>query len=286
MSINDSSLKDTFNQIADRYDKCNALLSLGLHKRWYKKLIDEVMEDIPIAGQDLTFGREIFSSGEARRLKTALESYRNRAQSQSEKDRDQTKILTRDGYNISTLLDLCCGTATASMQYLKRREKPCQAFLVDFSEKMLHIAHHRAKSIEKHRLHFIQADVQDLPLPSHSIDAAILAFGIRNLKEMDVALKEVHRVLMPGARFGILELTMPKWSPLRFLYRLYLRCVVSKLGGWISRNKKAYRYLADSIEAFMTPEELEEMLHAFDFQVIKKKRLFFGVVTLIIAKAN
>ena len=185
-----------------------------------------------------------------------------------------------------TLLDLCCGTGQASLPYLSHRKQSCEAFLIDFSEKMLQLAHAKASKnhLDHHRLHFIQADVEELPLPSQSIDMALMAYGARNLRNVDLVLQETYRVLKPGGRLGILELTRPKWFLIRHLYRLYLHFVVPLIGKWITKNESAYRYLSDSVDKFMSPDTLIEHLNQHGFISVRKRRLFFGVLCLIIAE--
>lgn len=182
----------------------------------------------------------------------------------------------------ATLLDLCAGTGEIGYTWLKKEKTPRTVYFVDFCQEMLDVAEKRKKPSE-HILHYIQGDAQAIPLPSHSVDAVVVAYGIRNVKNPPLCFEEVHRVLKPGGQFGILELTEPKNALLRSLHRFYLTKALPVLGGWITSNKAAYKYLSTSIQTFVKPKELASQLEKAGFQTPTLHPLTGGIAHIITA---
>ena len=226
-----STIQDMFDSIAERYDRANAFLSFNLHKRWNKKLIDEVG-------------------------------------------------LLKKSHNF---LDLCCGTGDIALGYLSGTTATNNAFLVDFSENMLSCAKKKLSNrFARCAIHYVQADVQKLPLPSNSIDRATMAYGIRNVKNPTVCLNEIYRTLKSGGQLGILELTQPKQLILRYGHQFYLKAILPLLGRMITSNQAAYQYLQNSIRTFISPIELEKMLLHAGFKQTKTIPLAGGIATILI----
>lgn len=183
-----------------------------------------------------------------------------------------------------TLLDLCCGTGDIAFDYLTTCSATCHAYLVDFCSGMLDCAKEKSKqlSLERHSLDYIEADVQRLPLASETVDCATMAYGIRNVQDPHQCIQEVYRVLKPGGRFGILELTQPQNRLLRLGHSCYLRLILPSLGKWLTANKEAYQYLRNSIQTFVSPADLENMLIDNKFVRTYRQPLAGGVATLLI----
>jgi demethylmenaquinone methyltransferase / 2-methoxy-6-polyprenyl-1,4-benzoquinol methylase len=189
--------------------------------------------------------------------------------------------------NPDALLDLCCGTGEIAFTYLKHSKKPCNVHLLDFCNEMLICAKEKSQNLSfnyPHTLSYIQADAQKIPLKDSSVDCATIAYGIRNVKEPSVCLKEVYRVLQPGGSFGILELTRPDNIILRGMHSIYLRTVVPILGWFCTSDKNAYQYLCNSIHNFVEPSVLEKTLSQVGFEKIKKIPLMGGIATILFAK--
>ena len=185
-----------------------------------------------------------------------------------------------------TLIDLCSGTGDIAIRYLHSIPSPCSAYLVDFSAGMLAYAKSKIhpSHMSRHKLEFIEADVQSLPLPSNLAECTSMAYGIRNVKEPVVCLREAFRVLKAGGKIGILELTRPRYSFLRLGHKLYLNTCLPLFGKWLTDNQKAYEYLRQSINTFIAPEELKELLENVGFTSIQCKPLLGGVATLFIGQ--
>ncbi len=185
-----------------------------------------------------------------------------------------------------TLLDLCCGTGEIALTYLKKTPVRCQAYLLDFCEEMLQCAKAKAEDqlLHHHTLTYLRADAQNIPLAKESVKACTIAYGIRNVKEPKKCIEEVFRVLEPGGRFAILELTQPKNNLLRFGHSCYLRFVLPQIGRLLTRNKEAYQYLCQSIQNFVDPQVLEEQLKEAGFVETYRKPLNGGIATIIFGR--
>ncbi len=180
------------------------------------------------------------------------------------------------------LLDLCAGTGEITYEYLKKVRKPKTAYLLDFSKEMLGIAEKkRAKVSGDHTLHFLNADACQIPLEPAQVDAITCAYGIRNIVDPDKALEEAFRVLKPGGRIGILELTRPTNPLLRKFHHTYLKWMVPKIGKLITTDEEAYSYLSRSIEHFTDPVVLKEKMERAGFESVELKYLFGGIATLL-----
>jgi demethylmenaquinone methyltransferase/2-methoxy-6-polyprenyl-1,4-benzoquinol methylase len=185
----------------------------------------------------------------------------------------------------AVLLDICCGTGDITFTYLKKAKHTCHAFLLDFSENMLRCAQEKARAFnihDPHKLTFLKADAQEIPLPAGCIDTVVAAYGIRNVKDSFTCFKEVFRVLRPGGSFGILELTRPTQKWMRIPYLFYLNSILPRIGKWTTSNGDAYQYLCDSIQAFIDPEKLQKNLTDAGFIRTHRHSLFGGIATILV----
>ncbi len=177
------------------------------------------------------------------------------------------------------ILDLCAGTLTLSKEIV--RQRPRMVVALDICWEML--AYGRTRLTRHPALTFIRLVVGDgekLPFPEESFFGVSVAFGVRNLAHLKVGLKEMFRVLKPGGKAVILEFSRPKTPVFAPLYRRYLRHFMPFLGGKLTGDQEAYEYLAHSIEAFPSPEELAHFLREVGFQGVRFRPLTFGVVHL------
>lgn len=181
--------------------------------------------------------------------------------------------------------DLCAGTGDIAKCYLEQAKDSCSAHLIDFSKNMLECAKRKMAPFEaSHHLSYIQADVQDLPYSSAYADACTMAYGIRNVKEPEKAVKEVCRVLKPGGVFGILELTRPKSRLIKPFHQFYLKTILPVIGKKLTEDQEAYRYLCDSIHRFLPADKLAEILKQAGFGSIEIKPLSFGIASIVYGK--
>jgi demethylmenaquinone methyltransferase/2-methoxy-6-polyprenyl-1,4-benzoquinol methylase len=155
------------------------------------------------------------------------------------------------------VLDICCGTGDQTAALLHLRAVPAEPVTgLDFSSEMLNRA--RAKYATSNAL-WIEGDAMHLPYPDASLDLVTSAFGFRNLSNYAEALTEIHRVLRPGGQIGILECNHPEGLRGVF-YNVYLHHVLPVVGGWVSGERAAYRYLPASIARFPRPPQMLQML--------------------------
>lgn len=168
------------------------------------------------------------------------------------------------------VLDLCCGTG--DLTFALARSGPAQVVGVDFSHAMLMRANGKNKGHGRHGKRnegapgaFLEADVLHLPFADASFDLVTTAFGFRNLANYESGLKEIRRVLKDGGTLAILEFTEPPPGLLGDLYRWYCRTVLPKIGGLLSGNSNAYKYLPASVTRFFRADELVFLLRKAGF---------------------
>lgn len=179
------------------------------------------------------------------------------------------------------VLDLCCGTADLTLALAARRG--ALVFGSDFCRPMLTAAQ---RKIQQRQLPvaLVEADALHLPFPSSSIDLITLAFGFRNLTNYRRGLREFRRVLKPGALLAILEFSQPPNAAFAAAYRWYSTRVLPRIGGWISGDPGAYRYLPQSVVKFPGAEELAFQMRGEGFASARFERMTGGIVALHIAE--
>jgi len=174
-----------------------------------------------------------------------------------------------------TYLDLCTGTMDLAAELARRPGFRGSVIGADFVVPML--ARGRGKAS---RAAPVAADALQLPFPSASFDGATVAFGVRNLADLDAGLVETARVLRPGARFVILEFATPRFAPLRAAYLFYFRRVLPAVGRAVSKHTDAYTYLPESVLAFPDPEALAARFRAAGFGDVRFELLSGGICAL------
>lgn len=180
-------------------------------------------------------------------------------------------------------LDLCCGTGEIAYTFLKHANNRTEAFLLDFCQEMLDCAKAKQSpsASKNHHIQFIQGDAQEIPLPRESIDAVTIAYGIRNVKDPQKCVSDVFRVLRPGGKFAILELTQPSRPLMKFGHKIYLRTILPVIGKFAAANQEAYEYLSSSIQEFIPPETLENLLVNTGFHGTSRRPLTGGIATIV-----
>ena len=173
------------------------------------------------------------------------------------------------------LLDIGTGTGDVALA-LHAAFAGRQVIGLDLAPAMLQIA--RQKSRDSVAL--ARGDVLRLPFADASFAGAATAFTVRNVASLDTALKEIRRVLQPGARFACLEITRPRSGALTTLFNVYFHRIVPRVGAVIAGDGAAYRYLPASVERFVTGEELAGAMRAAGFDEVRLRRFWPGAVTL------
>jgi demethylmenaquinone methyltransferase / 2-methoxy-6-polyprenyl-1,4-benzoquinol methylase len=174
-------------------------------------------------------------------------------------------------------LDLCAGTLDVSAQLARTAGFSGSIVGADFAEPMLRAG--RRKSTPG-VVQPVAADALQLPLSDGSVAGAIVAFGIRNLADLDAGLREVLRVLQPRARFVILEFSTPRSAVVRTAYHAYFHHVLPFVGGIVSGHRTAYRYLPRSVANFPSGSALADRITAAGFTGVAWRPLTMGIAAL------
>lgn len=160
-------------------------------------------------------------------------------------------------------LDLCCGTFDLSLECVKQFPR-VKIYALDFSETMLEAGKEKIQNFPQ--ITPICGDALNLPFEKESFDVVFCGFGVRNLDDIEKGLKEIYRVLKPEGQILILEFFKPTSSLQKLFHKTYGTHVLPRIGSWISGNSKAYSYLKDSIQGFLTVTEFCEILQGAGFR--------------------
>lgn len=177
------------------------------------------------------------------------------------------------------ILDLATGTGDQALALIKSSASIQSITGIDLSLEMLEIAKRKIPS----KMEFIRADAEKLPFKSMSFDAATFSFGIRNVTDPLRALKEIHRILKPKGRSLVLEFSLPP-KPIRGFFLFYLRHILPKIAGFISKNYQAYRYLNQTIEHFPSGKEFCLLMKEAGFVRLREIPMNLGSVTLYVGE--
>jgi len=186
------------------------------------------------------------------------------------------------------VLDLCCGTGDLAITVCRLGRSEVSVVGIDYSPPMLEIARKKAASLDgdKH-ISFINGDAASLPFPDASFDSVGISFAFRNLTYKNPLarqhLTEVRRLLTAGGRYVVVETSQPTARFIRGIFHRYLRWIVRRVGVWLSGNKGAYNYLAESAASFYTAEEVKAMLLESGFREVLYRPLLFGAAGIHIA---
>lgn len=184
-----------------------------------------------------------------------------------------------------TLLDVCTGTADVALQSRSRgpagRRGAARVIGVDFAGAMLSLGLRKVRAAEEAgRIALVRGDATRLPVRDASVDAATVAFGIRNVQRPDLGCAEIARALKPGGRLAILEFGVPRIPGVRALYQWYFRSLLPLVGRMVSGHSLAYSYLPASVGAFPPPPEFMAMLREAGFDDVHADSLTLGIVYL------
>jgi demethylmenaquinone methyltransferase / 2-methoxy-6-polyprenyl-1,4-benzoquinol methylase len=240
---------DVFHSVAERYDLMNDLMSGGLHRAWKEALVTAINPP-----RKAVHGRRHETKGRSGRL--------------DEKPAPAFKVL-----------DLAGGTGDVAFRIADRAGPGTQITVADINAEMLTVGRARADK-SGHDVTFIEANAEALPLSDKSFDAVAVAFGIRNVPRINLALGEIHRVLKIGGHFLCLEFSSVDIPGLDRLYDLYSFNVIPQIGRAVTGDAEAYRYLVESIRKFPRPEKFADMIRAAGLRRVSFQALSGGVVAL------
>jgi len=250
-----------FDRIAWRYDLLNRLLSFGIDRRWRREVVKVLPMRVGMEILDVATGTgdlivELASQNVSPFPKGGL-----RGISPAGSD-DQSRSEIR-------------GEILPGPPLVK------EGVGIDISDGMLE---HAAKKIVSlgltDRIILKRGDATNIDFPDKRFDVVTIAFGIRNVTDPDRALFEMKRVLKIGGRAIVLEFSMPRNRWVRFFYLAYFRHILPVLGGAISKDRQAYRYLNKTVEVFPEGEKFCNMLKMAGLENVGYKRLTFGIATI------
>src|SRR5436190_5133474 len=179
------------------------------------------------------------------------------------------------------LLDVAGGTGDVSFRAAKASGAGFRATVCDINVDMLEVGRNRAAAQHlDDRVDFVEGNAEALAFPDRSFDAYTIAFGIRNVPQIDLALKEAYRVLRPGSRFLCLEFSTVDVPGLDKLYDLFSFRVIPPLGRAVTGDAESYQYLVESIRKFPRPNAFAEMMRTAGFSRASWQVLSGGIVAL------
>jgi demethylmenaquinone methyltransferase/2-methoxy-6-polyprenyl-1,4-benzoquinol methylase len=178
------------------------------------------------------------------------------------------------------LLDVAGGTGDIAFRVLDAGGGLTQVTVLDINGEMLDVGRHRAGTRYGGRIEFLEGNAEALPLREKSYDAYTIAFGIRNVPRIEVALAEAHRVLKPGGHFLCLEFSKVDMPGLDALYDAYSFNIIPALGALVAGDAESYRYLVESIRRFPTRAAFARMMTEAGFRRVTHRPMSGGIVAL------
>jgi demethylmenaquinone methyltransferase/2-methoxy-6-polyprenyl-1,4-benzoquinol methylase len=186
--------------------------------------------------------------------------------------------------NPANILDVATGTADFAIMAAETL-RPSGIKGIDISPKMLSAGRDKIeKKSLNHIITLLDGDSEAINFADETFDAVTVAFGVRNFENLEAGLHEIRRVLKPGGKILVLEFSKPENSFWRFIYNAYMKYLAPKFAGWLSRNKKAYIYLNESIQAFPEGKNFINVIIKTGFKQTSCKPLTFGIASIYIGE--
>lgn len=173
-------------------------------------------------------------------------------------------------------LDVACGTGQLTIELRDQVGATGRVVGIDFSERMLALARAAHPDVE-----WVHGDATSLPFVDDSFDSATTAFGLRNLASPEAGLTEMRRVVRPGGSLVVLEFLRPPDGLVGWGYELYLRHALPRLGGWLAGDRAAYLYLSDTVDSYLSGDELLALVGRSGWERPQLWRLTLGTVGLV-----
>lgn len=261
----ESEVRNVFENVAESYDVMNDLMSGGLHRLWKDELID-------MTG-----------------VKPMAKALR--------KQGIQDKVSDQPG-NLMSILDVAGGTGDVAFRFLEAASCPERSkssgtdeisiTVCDINNEMLRVGERRARTKygddlldRTQSLSFVQGNAQELKdFEDDSFDIYTIAFGLRNVTDVDAALREAYRVLKPGGRYLCLEFSKVTNPTFASIYDTYSFHAIPKIGEMVANDRDSYQYLVESIRQFCTQEELLHRVEKAGFESCRYTNMTGGIVAV------
>jgi len=186
--------------------------------------------------------------------------------------------------NPKNILDVATGTGDLAIMTYQMLQ-PEHIVGLDLSPGMLAIGQKKVNALQlQDRISMVEGDSENLPYESNSFDAATVGFGVRNFENLEQGLKEVHRVLRKGGKFAVLEFTKPRTFIIKDIFRIYFKYILPRIGGILSGDGAAYRYLFNSVQSFPEYEDFVEVMKKQGFSNVSYKPLSLGICCIYIGE--
>ena len=181
------------------------------------------------------------------------------------------------------IMDMATGTGDLAIA-LARNIDGSTIYGADFSSEMLAVAKHKIEGLAlSERISLTECNAEAIPLEDGAVDAATVAFGVRNFEHQKEALTEIKRTIKRGGSLVVLEFSNPKCGFVRWCYRLYSHYILPAIGRLVSKHATAYTYLPQSIDQFASPEAFSALLQEVGFDHIERKSQSLGIAHIYIA---
>lgn len=181
------------------------------------------------------------------------------------------------------IMDMATGTGDLAIALAKNIEGST-IYGADFSSEMLAVAKQKIEALGlAERISLTECNAEEIPLDDEAVDAATVAFGVRNFENQGKALTEMKRTIRRGGHLVVLEFSNPRFALVRWCYRLYSHYILPAIGRLVSKHATAYTYLPESIDKFASPEAFTALLEEVGFDHIERKSLSLGIAHIYIA---
>jgi demethylmenaquinone methyltransferase/2-methoxy-6-polyprenyl-1,4-benzoquinol methylase len=182
------------------------------------------------------------------------------------------------------VLDVCTGTGDLALAFHKVTRGATPVVAADFCPEMLEIGRAKARRTGAGgQIEFVEADTQALPFEEDRFQIVAVAFGLRNVADTDLGLREMARVCQPGGRVAVLEFSLPARQPFKAVYGWYFRRILPRVGQLLARNRYgAYNYLPESVGEFPSGEQLLDLMGAAGLSRLERYPMSLGIATLYV----
>lgn len=181
------------------------------------------------------------------------------------------------------VLDVACGTGDFTIEIARKVASGSEVIGIDISDGMMAVGRKKITDVGVNA-ELKVADCENLPYEDNTFHRISVGFGVRNFEHLQLGLNEMYRVLTPGGKLVILELSVPSNSFIRWCYKLYFLKVLPAIGGFVSGDRCAYEYLPASVLDFPAPEKFISMMKDAGFDNVKHTPLTFGICRMYIGK--